>query len=88
MPGSRPTPSATYARALQIVALVIAAVILGRQAAEGFPTAEIGRRLLLVRVTGAAIELTLAALCRPRRPVATLRWLAYLIGIVTTCPRW
>ncbi len=84
MPGSRPTPSATYARALQIVALVIAAVILGRQAAEGFPTAEIGRRLLLVRVTGAAIELTLAALCRPRRPVATLRWLAYLIGIVTT----
>ena len=85
MPGSplRSRQSAAYARALQVVALVITGVILGRQAAGGFPTVEIGRRLLLVRVTGAAVELTIAALCRPRRPVATLRWFAYLIGIVT-----
>ena len=85
MPGSplRPSPSVAYARALQVVALVIAVVILGRQAAGGFPTAEIGRRLLLVRVTGAAVMLALGALCRPRRAVATLRWFAYLIGAVT-----
>src|SRR5436190_2050270 len=85
MPGSplRSRQSAAYSRALQVVPLVIAGVILGRQAAGGFPTVEIGRRLLLVRVTGAAVELTIAALCRPRRPVATLRWFAYLIGTVT-----
>ena len=63
MPGSplRSRQSAAYARALQIVALVIAGVVLGRQAAGGFPTVEIGRRLLLVRVTGAAESVSLLA---------------------------
>src|ERR1041384_1526589 len=83
MPLPRVSPSATYARALRVVAFVIAAVILGRQAGGGFPSPEIGRRLLLVRLGGAGIELALAALCTPRRSVAALRLFAYLIGIVT-----
>jgi PAS domain S-box-containing protein len=75
--------SAAYARALQVVALVIAAVILGRQAAGGFPSPEIGRRLLQVRLAGAGVAVILAALCTPRRSVAALRWFAYLIGVNT-----
>src|SRR5258708_8382714 len=70
--------SAAYARALQVVAVVIAAVILGRQAAGGFPSPEIGRRLLQVRLAGARGAIILAALCTPRRSVAALRWFAYL----------
>ncbi len=75
--------SAAYARALQVVAVVIAAVILGRQAAGGFPSPEIGRRLLQVRLAGAGVAIILAALCTPRRSVAALRWFAYLIGVNT-----
>src|SRR5258708_13417532 len=75
--------SAAYARALQVVAVVIAAVILGRQAAGGFPSPEIGRRLLQVRLAGAGVAIILAALGTPRLSVAALRWFAYLIGVNT-----
>src|SRR5258708_1231540 len=75
--------SAAYARALQVVPVVIAAVILAPPAPRGFPSSEIGRRLLQVRFAGAGVAIILAALCTPRRSVAALRWFAYLIGVNT-----
>jgi signal transduction histidine kinase/CheY-like chemotaxis protein len=70
-----------YSRALRALAIIVATISLGRQLAGGFPSPEIGRHVLWLRLVAAALAVGIALLCSPRRSAAELRRLALLLGI-------
>jgi two-component system cell cycle sensor histidine kinase/response regulator CckA len=73
--------SRNYARALRIVAGVIAAVALAKHLAGDFPDAAAERDLLIVRGSAAGLALVIAALSTPRRSVGQLQRLAFALGL-------
>lgn len=75
--------AATHARALRVVALAIAAMVLGRHLAGAYAPGVEGR-VLAIRLGVAAIALLLGLCATPQRSEAVLRVLALLLGLDAT----
>src|SRR5882672_1404132 len=70
-----------YARAVRIVAGVIAVVIIGRHLTTNVPSPITLHELLVVRGIAVAVALGVALLCPARPSMARLRVLAFALGV-------
>jgi len=80
MERTEPQP-ATYARALRLVAVATALVVIAKHLTTDVASPVAQRELLIVRGIGAAVVIALALVCSPRRSTAELRGLAFAYGI-------
>jgi signal transduction histidine kinase/CheY-like chemotaxis protein len=75
----------TYARALRVVAVVVAVAGVARALASGSHPPDVLRSLVLIRLATAAVALFVALLASPARDPLQIRRLAFLLGVDAWC---